>query len=306
MKRKILFVVLILAAVIFPILAYRISERKGQVHIEKGSFITYDFTSVQLSGMFAVFSGILGALDYYDQGQFRGMRVNLDGGPYLDAAHGPNWWNYFFTPIELGDTAGKTYTIEVEDHLKLAHRGFHMPRQRAGELIQKYVHVSPEIQNEIDAFVHTHFDDHFVIGIHHRGTDKLTEMPIISYDQTTNILKDVISTLTPEQQKNFRIYIATDDQHFVTLLTELYPDQVVYSDFVRSFDETPLHIGSDEKYGSVYQKGKEALVDCLLLARSDFLIRPWSSLSIISDHFNPGMPMLTLKQRDWFFEVGSK
>ncbi len=283
---------------IFLLFAVVFRLNLNKLYIEKDSFVVYE--NAGTSGMFAMFSGILGALDYYDQGQLKGIRVDLNDGPYLDSAHGPNWWNYFFSPVDLGDSSGKIHAITIEDHLHLAHKGFHMSRHRASELIQKYVHVSPGIQEEVDAFVRAHFDNHFVIGVHHRGTDKVTEMPLIPYERTINTLNEVIANLKPEQKVNFKIYVASDDQHFLTYLTQLYPEKLIYGDFVRSEDETPLHLGNDARYGSVYQKGKEALLECLLLARCQYLIRPWSSLSIVSDHFNPDIPVASLMERHWF------
>jgi hypothetical protein len=89
-----------------------------------------------------------------------------------------------------------------------------------------------------------------------------------------------------------RIYVATDDANFLKYMIPLYPKHIIYNEFVRSNDNSPLHYGFDNKYQSNYQKGEEALLDCLLLSKCNFLIRPWSSLSIIADHFSPKMPVI--------------
>jgi hypothetical protein len=256
-----------------------------------GKFLIYNTGN---SGMFAVFSGVLGALNFYEQGNYQGIHIALEGGVYQDPKLGSNWWTYFFEPIQVGNDRALTYTFTFEDHRALAHDGFHMPRNRAHELITKYIKVLPHIQNQVDRFVTNHFKDHYVIGVHHRGTDKVTEMPLVPYEKTAKALATVIDHLSNEEKSHFKIYVATDDAHFVEYLSKAYPDQVIYNDFVRSDDSQPLHIGNDEKYSSIYQKGEEALVDCLLLSRCNYLIRPWSSLSIVADHFNPDMPMTTL------------
>lgn len=244
--------------------------------------------------MFAVFSGVLGALNFYEQGDYQGIKIELEGGVYQDPRLGSNWWTYFFEPIYVGNDEGLDYTFTFEDHRALAHDGFHMPRQRAHELISKYIKVLPHIQNKVDRYVKEQFQDAYVIGVHHRGTDKITEMPLVPYEKTAQALAAVIKNLPKEQASNLKIYVATDDSNFLKFISSLYPDRVIFSDFIRSENDRPLHIGNDDKYGSIYQKGEEALVDCLLLSRCNYLIRPWSSLSIVADHFNPDMPMTTI------------
>lgn len=244
--------------------------------------------------MFAVFGAVLGALDFYEKGTFKGIKIAFKGGVYSDPQLGPNWWTYFFEPICIGDENFRSYTFSLQDHRALAHIGFHMPRQRAYELIQRYIKPLPHIQEKVDAYYDDHFLGHFVIGIHHRGTDKVIEMPRVAFEKTLSALTGVINSLNEAQNNSLKIYIATDDSNFIDYMLKLYPNQVIYNDFVRSDDDRPLHYGSDEKYRSIYQKGEEPLIDCLLLSRCNHMIRPWSSLSTIADHFNPSMPITTL------------
>lgn len=207
---------------------------------------------------------------------------------------GSNWWDYFFEPINIGDESAAHHIFNLHDHLVFADKGFHMPRHRAFELIKRYVHIKPHILKKVDDFVAAYFNKYFVIGVHHRGTDKVLEMPLVSFEKTCAHLDGVISELSKSKQLSLRIYVATDDANFLTYMLDRYPSQIVYSDFVRSDDGKPLHYGNDNRYQSNYQKGEEALIDCLLLSKCNYLIRPWSSLSIIADHFNPNMPLITI------------
>lgn len=249
----------------------------------------------QGSGMFAVFSSVLGALDYFDRGSFAGINVNFDTGCYIDPEMGPNWWEYYFDPINAGMTHNpRRYTFTFLDSIHLSWTGFQLSRQRAHQLIHCYVHVRADIQAEIDAFISRHFEGHYVIGVHHRGTDKVLEHAIVGYDKTVKAVKEVIASLSEAQKANLRIYVATDDQHFVNYLSTLFPSILIYNDFVRSVDGTPLHYG-ENKYQSNYQKGKEAVLDCLLLSRCHILVRPATScLSYMSTFFSPDMPVIAL------------
>lgn len=250
------------------------------------------------AGMFAVFATVIGAIHFYEQGNFAGLKVDLNSGRYLDPEIGLNWWEYFFEPIVLGDESYQPkYYFSGQDVMNLFFHAYpHQDRFKANRFLQKYVHIKPHLQEEIDAFVRTHFDNHFVIGIHHRGTDKVTESPIVPYQKTYQVLLHAIEKLSKAQRGNLRIYVATDDDHFLTFLRSRFPaNTLIYNDFSRSADGTPLHAYGTNFYSSNYQMGKEALFDCLLLSRCHMLLRPASScLSLISMAFNPYIPVLNL------------
>lgn len=247
------------------------------------------------SGMFAIFGSVLGTLNFYERENFAGLKIDLNSGRYLDPQVGPNWWEYFFEPINLGDENAPKHYFSQEEYMRLALLAFPDTRERAFELIQRYIHLKPSIQQEVDSFCNRHFKDHFVIGVHHRGTDKITEWPLVPYEKTFNTLNEVISSLSETQRNNLRVYIATDEQRFLTYLLERLPSILIYSDFVRSHTSTALHEYDTGFYSSSYQLGKEALLDCLLLSRCHILLRPVTScLSAISSCFNPEMPVIGL------------
>ena len=143
-KKLITFLLICLAMHVKPLELYG-----DDLFTEKpGPYLVY---SVAGSGMFAVFSAVLGALDYYEKGNYAGIKIELCDGYYLDPEMGPNWWEYFFEPINIGNEQVSHYSFDVSEHLVFADRGFHMPRKRAFELIQRYVLLKPQIQNKVDA-----------------------------------------------------------------------------------------------------------------------------------------------------------
>lgn len=261
---------------------------------KKGKYLV--LTNSSDSGMFAVFGSVLGALNVYEKGNYPGIKIDLNSGRYLDVEMGANWWEYFFEPIVTGNAEAPHYTFTLNDYLsQLMGTAYPADRHQAHKLIQKYVHLKPHIQQEIDAFVDTHFKGHYVIGVHHRGTDKIEEWPLVAYEKTFLAVQKVIESKSENERTNVKIYVATDDQHFVEFIEEKYPGLVVYNDFSRSQDNTPLHAYNANFYKSNYQMGKEALLDCILLSKTDILIRPTSScLSSTSIVFNPDLPVIGL------------
>jgi len=168
---------------------------------EPGSFLIEEYAN---SGMFAEFASVLGALDTYEKGQFAGLWINFTSGPYLDPERGPNWWEYFFEPIHFGDSDAPHYIFPLNETLEQTGIGFHMPRQRAYELIQKYIHVKKPIQEKVKSFKKKNFKGNYVIGVHYRGTDKILEMPLVPYEKTVNAVRGIINSLNTKAIPRFR------------------------------------------------------------------------------------------------------
>lgn len=247
-------------------------------------------------GFFAVFSCVLSVLDHYDKKDFSGVKIDFQSGLYLDLEKGPNWWEYYFEPIQRKDKKAKNAPYHILTGAEILHYtglGFHVPRKRAYKLIKKYVHLKPDIKKDVKSFVKKNFKGHFVIGVHHRGTDKILEVPLVSYAKTLQALNDVIDGLSESSLKKLKIYVATDEQSFLNYMLSIYPSQIIHGNFVRSTDSSSLHGGSHH-YANNYQKGKEALMECLLLSKCKVLIYPQSALSLASTKFNPRLKAIPI------------
>jgi hypothetical protein len=265
---------------------------------KKDQFLVVNVPKIGNIGFFALFNVVLGALDYYDKGGCAGIKIEMDWGEYVDPNQGPNWWEYFFEPIHLGErfapSSFLSWPSEVQD---LAYKSYNTSRNRSYEIIKKYVHLKPEIEDEIESIFKEKFSDSFMIGIHHRGTDKYGETPIVPYLNTLKALNYAIINLTRNQRANLKIFVATDDQNFLAHLLKTCPYQIVFNDFVRSPDHRPVHYGNNW-HSSNFQKGKEVLIDCLLLSKCNILIRPEaSSVSLTATKFNPQMKDIVLPSK---------
>ena len=240
-------------------------------------------------GFFSVFNTVLGALDHYDQNKDHvSLMVNFeDQGHYYDATKGENWWQYYFEPIKLGND--QSYQDKFPTYQKIIfslEAQFGMPRERGAELIEKYVRVKPHIREKLDTFVNEHFNNLPVIGIHYRGTDKKSEAPTVPY-------LDVIEQIAGEINKcpESMIFVATDDENFLSLIKEQFPHKIIALDAIRSRTEDPVHTSS---LGDRYKKGEDAILDCLLLSKCSKLFKMASNLSDTSLKFNPALPFVRL------------
>ena len=70
-----------------------------------------------------------------------------------------------------------------------------------------------------------------------------------------------------------------------------FPGQLLVRDMFRSRDGRPIDVVNTDNN---YQKGLDAVIDCLLLSRTQFLIRTASNLSLCAAMFNSRVPDLLL------------
>lgn len=240
-------------------------------------------------GMFSCVTTIIGALDHYEKGECAGLEVDYqDKGLYYESSHGPNWWTYYFKPLKVGQPVnGKKEILSAGWHNHFAMvTDFELPLSRTSYLVDKYIHVKPKIEKKIYEFVNKHFTNYFVIGLHYRGTDKGAEAPRVSYEDVKKSISKAIKKFQVE--KRYVLFVATDEQHLLDYLREQFSN-VVYIDAKRSKNGVPVHLMGDN-----YKKGRDAVLDCLLLSKCHYLIRTSSNLSLVSTYFNPELPVLLL------------
>ncbi len=161
-----------------------------------------------------------------------------------------------------------------------------MSREEAHRLIEKYIVVKKPLQKKIEAFIKNHFQDSFIIGIHYRGTDKISEAPRISYEK---VFKEIEKAI--KGHDSYKLFVATDEQAFLDAISVRYKGKVIFIEAIRSTNGKAIH--SSQKNG--YQKGEEAVLDCVLLSKTNLLLRTASCLSACSTFFNPTLPVILLE-----------
>ena len=242
----------------------------------------------QAAGFFAELAAVLGALEHYERWKdhYAGLRVDFgESGLYFDANVGKNWWEYFFAPIDLGGMDGAVplnvtrfqhdaFAIRVEQA---------MPRATAAMLLDRYVHVKAHAGAEVEGYLRRNFEGEFVIGIHYRGTDKYTEAPRVPYAE---VAAEVRALIGGGGRTRYKLFVATDEKPFLDYMLMQFPGNVIYRDQFRSLDGRPTHT----ERGDGFRKGMDALMDCLLLSRCNFLLRTESDLSLFATFFNPSLP----------------
>jgi len=248
-------------------------------------------------GMFATANQVLGCLSLFETGQLPGIvGVKVDfglNGLYYDSDYGPNWWSYFFEPINIGESKNVEIIGPSKfEYSKAWERRRQISRRAAAELVNKYIHIKPHIQKKVNDFIESVFKDNFIIGVHYRGTDKRTEAPRVEY---LVVFKEIEKQLQKHDQ--CLIFVATDEIEFMDEIKSRYPNQVIETERHRAHKNG---LGSHKIHKQQYEIGEEALLDSFLLSKTNLLIRTSSSssLSLWSTYFNPNLPVILLNKRN--------
>ena len=218
---------------------------------------------------------------------------------YVDPARGPNWFDYFFVNRQLSEEdralieSGSVPICRMEGIRQLG-----LPRdydsllnlEIGARLLSKYIGVKEPVRRKVSEFFRENLSDRRVLGIHYRGTDKGAEAPPIAYSAYRNEVSRFL-----EQNPEFdALFVSSDEQSFVDRVARDFDGSlpvVYHDDLERSLGDVPVH---RSKGGDHHRKGEEAIVNCLLLAECDALIKNASYLSAWSKLFNPELRVMLL------------
>ncbi len=247
-------------------------------------------------GLFHNFMNVIGFLDHVEREQVVNFAVDFEtDGHYYDDEMGPNWWSYYFEPIDhksrftrilscFKRTTKRVNSDRMAEYVRLVEHV--MAKDRAHELIARHIHLKPDIQSDIDTFIWENFRDHYIIGVHYRGTDKMTKMngyatPESRYVSFKEAFEAIDLQLQAKTAKACRIFVATDSEAFLQAIKKRYPTLVVHTNSMRSADGSPLHYNVKTKKARYnYLQGRETIIDCVLLSRCHHLIKTSSNLNL--------------------------
>ena len=219
--------------------------------------------------------------------------VSVTNPLFTDPRRGPDCLAYYFeaTPKPADARVVETTRIHNIHELGLPTRCLTPTLERAAALARRHLRVRPEIADEVEQFCRRHFDEAGVLGVHFRGTDKSSEAPRVPYEQCARAVRQFLDR-HPEVN---RMFVASDEAPFIQYMLETFPSVSQCScDDQRSDGRLAVH---DLRFGGDnYRKGREALVNCLLLSRCHTVIRTASTLSGWASVFNPQLRVIMLNR----------
>ena len=244
------------------------------------------------SGLFSEVASVLGFLDHFEHWRraYDGVTIDFSRGLYFDPAVGPDWWRYYFEPVAIGNSSTPITPVDQAFHDLCANRvERHMSRERGAALIARYIAPAAKVREIADGFARRHWAGSGAIGVHYRGTDKSVDAPRVDYHEVEQRVRQRLREAGPSS----KVFVATDEQDFIEFMRERFQGTVTYQEMFRSKDGRAIDVVNPD---GNYLKGLHAVVDCLLLSRTTFLVRTASNLSLIATFMNVDLPVVMLNR----------
>jgi len=132
----------------------------------------------------------------------------------------------------------------------------------------------------------------FLLGVHYRGTDTIAQFDDPQKKYLSIVLEEIEHVLlkyTKGRKVMFKIFVASEDERFVQQMISIYGHRVIYQENIpRVQNDDDINVHDDLQF-SGYLKGESGLIDCLLLAECNYIIKTTSALSSTSIGFNPNL-----------------
>lgn len=163
-------------------------------------------------------------------------------------------------------------------------------RREASDLIRRFVRPRDFVRRKADSFFGRWMEGQYVIGVHARGTDAISEEEIRPHRRGSLVLSKYVTAIRRilESQPTARIFVATDDRSSLEYLKEELGSRVFAYDSVRHEGGEaagtgptgwimPAYIAGDRERAA--RNGEEAVIEYLLLSRCNHLIHNGSGLA---------------------------
>ena len=164
-------------------------------------------------------------------------------------------------------------------------------RAAANEIMRRYVRPREYISEAVETWAREHMDGCYVIGVHSRGTDAISEEEVRPHRQ--NSLK--LSAYVTEIERliaihpSAKVFVATDDQSSLDYLRRVFGARVLDYGSIRhkggvsvlngptGWAIMPAYVARDRDVAA--RNGEEATIEYLLLSLCDHLVHNGSGLA---------------------------
>lgn len=195
----------------------------------------------------------------------------------------PDWLPAFFERHDegVGEPAIPLKINQRWDYLCLG-SGLNLTLQDGHRLFHKYLGFNEAMRNMAVGFAKTHSLGES-LGVHFRGTDKVREARQSSHQQMLDMIAFRL------RDRHFAgIFLATDEPAFEDAVRSTFPETPVssYNEAALSRSDGPIHFSG----GDGFLKGREAVLNMMLLSNCAELVRTPSLLSGWAQVLSPQMP----------------
>lgn len=177
---------------------------------------------------------------------------------------------------------------------------------RAHTLFFNKYGISSDVNSFVENYLFSELRGRY-FAIHIRGTDKYKEAPVV---RDEIVIEELAKLVEREKTSEFSLFLASDEREIIDRLNrqviQNFPKARVFflENFKRSVNSEPIHLSGKQHQYSKSILAFEALAECLILSKSQFLIKNASFFSAWSAVFNPKLPVIVLNEqyadKKWF------
>jgi hypothetical protein len=246
--------------------------------------------NVPKMGLFAHLGWVLLGLRWADH---RGYRIHFEcTNPQYNATGQCDDW---LSPVITQSAAKQKPVFKISDYheLPFAHQTSRLNRTEARDIVQRHLAVATDILKACDTWSASIFTGRFVMGVHYRGTDKISEAPPVAHADVYAALNQALQWIAPQLDRMPVVFVATDNSDFAAGAKHALPlaEVHVLDDVRRSATEVGVHnLGRDDGP----RLAREAMMDAVLLSRCHLLLKTASALSGWSTLLGRDMPVVLL------------
>jgi hypothetical protein len=238
---------------------------------------------VETNGPRGLFSHVLQVLSSMHANPGAVIAVDWSNNHAYARKPGENVWDYWFeqpwckTPAQLREAGAQTLPLQYSFPI------FMTPEVRAwaANLCWNRIWFKPEVLLAFHKHVAAVLDQkkkHGIIGVHVRRTDHIADAPYLPdecyFEHIDRNAKDL----------NLNgVFLASDDARVIETFTARYGDRILTYPAIRSTDGKALH---HNKEIDGYRKGMDVLVESLLLANTNLLLKTVSGVTHFSVCWN--------------------
>ncbi|HRP05475.1 MAG TPA: hypothetical protein PLV87_11240, partial [Opitutaceae bacterium] len=250
------------------------------------------------NGFFAQLSGLVPILMHCAANRLT-PHITLSSNAYADGGHGPNFLDYFFDRPSLNRVQKAIVQrvpirrVERFSDLPYWNRQSYPSLDAGHKFFASFYPIKSGFLEGARLFHRNELGGKRALGVHFRGTDKVSEATELSYDAVVLAIDRVLKMHAEIEV----IFLSTDAQPMISFCREKLSQHkvVVRNDEIRSSDDIGVHCKGE---GRPYEKGVDALMNALILSQCEVLLKNMSHLSGWAKVFNPDLKVYIMNRPD--------
>jgi len=218
---------------------------------------------------------------------------------YYEQQHGENTFEYYFRPTvkkikqDLNEIP-QMLVINPDTFIKWC-RVSQREKKMANFIINNFLILKKDIAAIIDRISKKEFGSSRVLGVHYRGRDKVTEIPILPFSEYERKIDSLLSGNICDL-----IFFCSDELSLREYVKNKYKNKVFLYNLEGDYT---FHQSSEGKEGvglhfhniTPYLHGKDTIIECYLLSKCHLLLSSsFSSFSLFSTFINPDLTHIVL------------